>query len=178
MSNINSNDLSPSLNPYEASRHAEAIDPRLIPPEAIYRDYRVRMEWSDRHRFLRAVGPLRLAAMAGGVVGVWAVYGLIGTTFRSWQLGPFGTSLDFLMLGRIAFSFLRGALTLYLCWSYWKLADALAATAGGQSSNMNEWSALQLRIARLVLITVGLGFVSLAWDWMETLFLFRRLAAP
>jgi hypothetical protein len=61
---------------------------------------------------------------------------------------------------------LTAALGFYACWLQWQLADAIAMTAGGTTSNMRTWSEIQLRIAWLMLVILGFNLASLGWDWL------------
>ena len=60
----------------------------------------------------------------------------------------------------------RGVLALYMCWQSWKFADALALVAAGKSSSFEDWSALQLRLARLMIAALTL---SLAYSGLDRL---------
>jgi|GEM_PF-4746312 hypothetical protein len=65
-------DVSAPINPYEASvvappdslRQTESGQER----NGAKRQYRIRMEWSARRRFLRLALPLRIGAVAGGLM--------------------------------------------------------------------------------------------------------------
>jgi hypothetical protein len=63
-------------------------------------------------------------------------------------------------------SVVRGSLGLVLFWQYWKFAGATAATAGGTTGSMHEWSQLQRNMARLLAATLLHGVVGLGWDWI------------
>src|SRR5262245_51191782 len=77
-----------SANPYAASPARDGANPDPALKEEP-RQYQIRMAWADRRRFLRAVGPLRVVAMGGAVVGVWGLYGLLRTSFEFSRLAKF-----------------------------------------------------------------------------------------
>lgn len=162
------------INAYAASHVAESGGTRLPPAPMVPRDYRLHMDWADRRRFLRSVGLLRIAAVAGAIIGSYGLYGLLNSAYSSWRVGTLETWFEPLMAARWSFAILKAALGFYACWLQWTLADALAATAGGTSGRMNHWSLLQLRIAWLAVVFVAVGALSLAWDWLAIQFIFSR----
>src|SRR5204863_5355843 len=102
------------------------------------------MEWDDRQRFLRVVGPLRLLAVVSAITGLLGLLGLVGSTVRIFFEGQSLGSLLREMVPLAAYIVL-----LYVQWLNWKFADTLAATAGGTTSSMHDWSQLQLRLVWL-----------------------------
>jgi membrane glycosyltransferase len=153
------------VNPYAAPsvaspRSAAEVERREDTP----RTYQLRMEWTDRRRFLRAVGPLRLYAIAGFLLGGVAILSMIGAIFESRQIITFQGPADVFLAVRVLFVIAKGLLALYVCWLNWRFADALAATAGGTTSSMNEWSRLQLRLAQLLVATIALALASEGWE--------------
>lgn len=165
------------MNPYEPSKvpRDEAVL-ELQAPERPQRTYRIQMAWADRYRFLRAVGPLRIYAIAGGVMAAWALYGLLQTSYEMWRLNDLQRT-DIAIFGiRILFAVARGLLALSMCWLYWKFADTLAATAGGTSASMGVWSRLQLRMAHLLVATMAVGLASQGWEWLLDWYVLDLLA--
>jgi hypothetical protein len=158
-----------AINPYAASHVAESEETRL-PPVPRARDYRLHMDWADRRRFLRSVGLLRIAAVAGAMMGFYGLYGLLNSAYSSWRVGTLAIWFEPLMAARWSFVLLKAALAFYTCWLQWTLADALAATAGGTSGKMDHWSVLQLRIAWVAVVVVAVGALSLAWEWLAIQF--------
>jgi len=67
---------------------------------------------------------------------------------------------------------------LYTLWLYWKLADAIAAAAGGATTSMSQWSQIQLHLVRVLVATLFVGIASSAWDWGMMHFLVRRFESP
>lgn len=162
------------VNPYAAPQIREpesATTNRTDEPVA--RKYRIVMEWPSRASFLRAAGLLRIAAMAGGVLGVIGLFGILGTFFSTLK---FATSdwrnANFAV--RAGFVIIRGLVGLYTCWLQWQLADALQATAGGTTSSMARWARLQFRIAVFILIALAIGVLSQVWDWAALRFIAGR----
>jgi hypothetical protein len=130
------------------------------------RCYHVQMSWADRRLLLRSAGYYRMAAVAGAVVGCIAFYGLIQTVSELYRTGELGGFLTLSPGVRSLLSVVRGFLGLVLFWQYWKFAGATAATAGGTTGSMHEWSQLQWNMARLLAATLLLGVVGLGWDWI------------
>jgi len=167
MFNEHSNSSPPAINPYAATLVDEPRkDPAVADQTAVSRNFRVRMDWADRRSFLRVVGLLRIAAVAGAVLGFSGLYSMVGNVYESWRLGSLATWSEPLTAIRWLAVFAKAALGFYVCWLQWIFADALAATAGGTTSSMHEWSRIQLRLAWLVVITLGINMASLAWDWL------------
>lgn len=153
------------VNPYEATVIASprsAAGPQLpLPPP---RCYRLTMAWADRRRFLSAVAPLRLYAIAGFLLGGVALLSMIGALFESRAIVTFQGPADWLLAIRVIFVVLKGLLAIYVCWLNWRFADAIAVTAGGTSGRMSDWSQLQLRLAQLLVATIGLALASEGWE--------------
>jgi len=72
----------------------------------------------------------------------------------------------------------RTSIMLYLCWIYWRFADAVGATAGGKTADLEEWSRLQIRLAYLLLATFAMNLVSQGWEWLLERYLLDSLAPP
>jgi hypothetical protein len=53
---------------------------------------------------------------------------------------------------------------LLMCWFYWRLAGSVAATAGGTTGSMLDWSQVQWTLARLMAATVVLNIAAIGWD--------------
>jgi len=160
-----------TINPYAVSHVADSQETPSPPPAIVSRDYRLRMDWADRRRFLRTVGLLRIGAVAGAVIGFYGLYGFVNGVYSSWRLGSIGTWSEPLMATRWSFVLVKAPLGFYACWLQWKLADAIAATAGGTSGSMGQWSLIQLRIAWLALILLAVGALSFVWDWLAIQFM-------
>jgi hypothetical protein len=122
------------------------------------------MHWADRRRFLRAVLPLRLYAIAGFFFGGVALLSMFGTILESREIITFQGPADVFLSIRALFVTAKGLLALYVCWLNWRFADALAATAGGATASMSDWSRLQLRLAQVLVATVALGLASEGWE--------------
>jgi hypothetical protein len=169
-------DSQQSVNPYASGSVAV---PRSAAAEVrnqpIVRDYRIQMGWADRRRFLRAVLPLRLYAIVGICVGGTAVLSLFAALFEVRQAVRSPVAADALWAFRSLFIVGKGLLNLYICWLTWKFADVLAATAGGASSSMGEWSLLQLRMAQLLVTTIAISFASQGWEMFVDLYLLDYL---
>jgi hypothetical protein len=153
-------------NPYAPSEVPEGQD---APPAAEVEPvphYQLRMAWSDRRRFLRTVGLLRLASLISALMGVWALFGLMQAWVEFYRGARFQDSHDLIMLFRFFLSAAKGGLALYVCFLNWKLADALGKTAGGTSNGMFEWSALQLQLARMMLVTLLLAGLTMGSEWL------------
>jgi len=167
-----------SENPYAPSQVGETRAIGVAPSEDQPRTYQVRMSWPTRYRFLRSVGPLRLAAIAGAVVGGCLMVGLLQATVELTRMRRFDQWWDVAVVGRSLFAVATGCLGLYVCWQNWKLADALAAVAGGKTTSLEEWSVLQLRLARVGVAVIALSVVKLAYEWIMGLILFQSLKLP
>lgn len=139
------------------------------------RHYHVQMEWADRRRFLHAVGPLRLYGIVGFFVGGVTILFFIGAMFESREFSSFQGFSHVIAAVRTLLVIAKGLLTFYGCWLNWKLADALAATAGGGSSNMTEWSWMQLRVAQVLVAAIALGAASHGWEMFVDLYLLNYL---
>ena len=164
------------VNPYEATAIASprsAAGPELPAPPP--RNYRLTMAWADRRRFLSAVAPLRLYAIAGLVTGGLAILGLLQILFDPQLWFSYPDSIDYGVVVRSIFVIAKGALTFYICLLNWKFADCLAAAAGGKTGSMHDWSHLQLRLAQSVLALVALNGVSYGWDMFFHLYLIDLL---
>jgi hypothetical protein len=167
-----SHDDSQPVNPYAATAIASprsAAGPEL--PDPPPRIYRLQVEWADRRRFLRAVLPLRLYGIVGFFFGGVAILFFVGALFESREFSTFRGFNHVIPTVRTLFVVAKGLLTFYGCWLNWKLADALAATAGGGSSSMTEWSWLQLRLAQVLVATIAMNFASYGWDMFVDLYL-------
>jgi len=164
------------VNPYAASSVAS---PRSAADEERHeetpRTYRLNMEWADRGRFLRAVGPLRLYGIVGFFFGGVTILYFIGAMFESREFSTFQGFSHVIQVVRTLLVIAKGLLTFYGCWLNWRLADALAATAGGGTSSMTEWSWLQLRLAQLLVATIALGGASHGWEMFVDLYLLDYL---
>ena len=127
------------------------------------------MDWEDRQRFLEVVGPFRLFAGINAVTASFGMLGLVGTIVRaSFEIGNIGILLrDLVALGAYF-------VVLYLQWINWRFAATIAATAGGTTSSMREWSRLQLRVVWLNLIYLLLHYLDWTLDWGR--FFFTRLS--
>jgi hypothetical protein len=170
-------DDSNNINPYATSAivepHSEEI-PAPQPPVAP-RTYRIEMQWADRRLFLKTVGLLRLTAIAGALLGFYAIYGLLITVYSSLKMGDLATWLEPAMAARLLLSFGKAGLAFYMCWLQWTLADAIAATAGGTTGSMTVWSQIQRQMAILAFVTLALGVLSLAWEWLTMQFFFSSI---
>src|SRR5262245_60582692 len=155
-----------TINPYAVSHVADSQETPLAPEASGARDYRLRMDWADRRRFLRCVGVLRIAAVAGAMMGLYGIFGLLSSAYSSWYVGALGTWFEPLMASRWSLVLVKAALGFYACWLQWTLADALAIAAGGTSGKMDRWSTIQLKIAWLAVIVLAVGALSLFWDWL------------
>jgi len=167
-----------SDNPYAPSLVGDARAAGTTPGEDQQRTYHVRMSWPARYRFLRSVGPLRLAAMAGAVVGVWALANLMQATIQTTRLRQWDELWGTAFLTRELLRAAQGCLGLYVFWQNWKLAEALAAVAGGKSTSLDEWSVLQLRLARLAVAVIALSAFSLGFEWIMVFVVYPLQRAP
>src|SRR5688500_1623053 len=76
------------VTPYEASQSAARAQSKdSIRENTERREYWIHMAWADRRRFLRSAFPLRLAAVAGAVIGFYALYGLLSWYLEAWRTG-------------------------------------------------------------------------------------------
>jgi hypothetical protein len=166
------------LNPYAPSEVPQGHDSPSGSQDEASRQFQVRMAWADRQRFLKAVGPLRLAALAGMLAGVWALWGLLQSWVEFYRAASLVDTRDWILLVRFLFVAAKGVLAMYVCFLNWKLADALAKTAGGRTANMREWSNLQLQLARMMLATIALAVVSFGWESIFFQYLLQTLAPP
>ena len=79
-------DRSGTINPYQASGLGDGdASPRHSANATAPRDFRLRFSWSDRHRFLRVVGLVRLVAIAGGLMGVYGILSYLWVITWTWQ---------------------------------------------------------------------------------------------
>ncbi len=124
------------------------------------------MHWSDRRRFLAAVGPLRVAAVAGAVIIAIGAFSLATNLANRSITGALGSYFDPINALHFGFLVLKGSLLAFGCLTLWRFADVLAATAGGRSNSMNQWSHLQLLLARLVVALVALNAASIVIAWL------------
>jgi hypothetical protein len=165
------------INPYAASPVSDARTTVAEPRPEPERHYQVRMSWTARRNFLRAVGPLRLYGVAGMVFGASGLFGLLSSGYQIWEFSQAeGLAALGLML-RLALNFVRATLVFYICWLCWKLADALATTAGGSTGEMVGWSRFQLRLAQANLALMAAVAVPFVWDWLS-LFLWNTAFTP
>src|SRR4029453_10259847 len=161
-------DVSAPINPYEASlvtppdllRQAESDQER----NGTKRQYRVRMEWSAARLFLPLALPLRIGAVAGGLMVAYGLYGFFTTLHGAWLEGVFDGSRDVAWMLKFLFTPVRSAIILWMCWLYWQLADAIVATAGGASSSMEEWSRIQSRLVWSMIVALIVAVLSIGWD--------------
>lgn len=168
-----------SINPYAASAVPDAARPPTAEVAQPQRNYRVRMTWADRRRFLQATGPLRVYAAIGLAMGGWLFLGTTQAAYELWRLR--GTALGepspltgIVYAVGVLFTIGRGCLTLYVCWLFWSLAATLAAVAGGSSPSMERWSRLQLRLAWLLAATMVLGLTSILWELLLVEFVMNQ----
>jgi len=155
------------VNPYAATLADEPCAARVLSePEAVTRKFRIRMDWADRRRFMRVVGLMRFAAVAGAVLGFLGLYSMANGAYGSW-MGGLATWGEPLIVVRWLFVMAKAGLGFYACWLQWIFADAVAAAAGGRTNEMHEWSVIQLRIAWLVVVTLLLNMASVGWDWLS-----------
>lgn len=167
---------SEQTNPYAASGVPESQEVPVSPSSPpLSRTYRLEMQWADRRRFLKTVRLLRLAAIAGALLGFYAIYGLLMSVYSSLQMGDFTTWLQPAMAARLLLTFAKGGIALYACWLQWTLADAIAATAGGTTGSMTAWSQIQRQIAIVAIVTLAAGVLTFAWEWLSMQFLFSGL---
>jgi hypothetical protein len=154
-----------SINPYAASHIGDASAGASAAHQQP-RKYTVRMAWSDRVRFMKVVGPLRLVATVGAVICLWGLYSLVRSWFETPLLpsigGEWNKSLNAVSSALLMARLLVG---LYVCGLHWSLADAIAGTATGREGEMTQWSVLQLRLARVVMVLLTLSVVAYIWDW-------------
>jgi hypothetical protein len=118
---------------------------------------------------------LRLAAVAGAVFGLYALYGLLTTYVDALRAGEASGFHNVSRVVDVLFVVIRGVLGLMLCWFNWKLAGALVATAGGTTGSMHEWSQIQWNLARLVVATLGVNFAAMGWEWLHYYLLQMRI---
>jgi hypothetical protein len=166
------------INPYAASPVSDARAMVAEPRPEPERHYQVRMNWAARRNFLRAVGPLRVYAVAGMVFGAWGLLGFLPSGYRLWQITQAEGLAAFDLVLRLAFNLAKVAITLNICWLSWKLADAMAKTAGGSTEEMNDWSGLQLRLVRLNVALMAVVAAPLLWDWVTMYFLWNPTFTP
>jgi hypothetical protein len=168
------------VNPYEASPFADSRVP--FEPQyqsAVPRNFHVRLNWSDRCRFLRAVGPLRIVAIASGVLAVVGLYSLVNSIITLWGVLAINERWQNVESGaRWSLAFLRGGLLIYVAWLQWRFAEAIAATAGGRIGDMSQWSDLQLRMARWGVAVLATGVVIGFWDAIVNFVLTRGPSVP
>lgn len=165
------------INPYEPSAvppepRVREIDPAANPPTG-QRQYRIRMEWSTRRRFLRLVLPLRVIAIASAVAMVYGLYGAAAVIYSAWQEGLIGGIGDVPWFVQLLFGPARGLVLLWMAWLHWKLADTIVATAGGTNASMREWSRIQQKLVWGMIVGLVIGLLSLGWDWLLPQFLLR-----
>src|SRR5262245_61527133 len=168
------------INPYEVTGLG---DPQSgFAPENVStarRTFQLRMDWADRIRFLRAVGPLRIVAVVSGVVAVLGLYTMVSglVTLRQFdELTGAWQSAEF--IARWSSSFVRVGLIVYVAWLQWRFAEAIAAAAGGRIGNMSQWSDLQLRLARWGIAMLVIGLAVTFWDTAVSILVARRLSIP
>jgi hypothetical protein len=180
MASGQSDDAQNRVNPYAASAIVEPhVDSEELPARplspAVPRTYRIEMQWADRRRFLRTVGLLRFFAAAGAAFGVYGLYGLVTVAYSSLQSEGLSTWLQLRSAGGWLLLLAKSALVFYTCWLQWSLADAIAATAGGTTGRMENWSLIQQRIALMAIVVLAVGVFSLAWDWLTIQFMFSSI---
>jgi hypothetical protein len=155
------------VNPYAATLVDGPHSPIVNPDTKVEkRSFQLRMDWSDRRTFLRIVGLLRFTAVAGAVVGFSGLYSMGGAAYSSWILGSLATWAEPLVAARWLLVLVKAGLGFYACWLQWIFADALAATAGGRTNRMRDWSTIQLRIAWLAVIMLTINIASSVWEWV------------
>jgi hypothetical protein len=166
------------VNPYAVSVLGECQVASGLAGELLAsRTFRLRMDWADRMRFLRAVGPLRVFAMAGGVVAVFGLYTMVSLLFTMPEsYTATGTWAE--SVAKWSLAFVRGGMLAYVAWLQWKLADAIAATAGGRTGDMNQWSQLQLRLAWWGVAMVAISLVLSFWDAIGVFLVVRAASVP
>jgi hypothetical protein len=154
-----------AINPYAVTALTETQESRPAPPAFVQRRYVTQMDWADRRRFLKAVGPLRVAAMLTGIGTLVALYGVLSPIRLAWEFNSLG-DLRVPTLGRTFISLARTLVMAYACWLQWQLAGAIAKTAGGTDSDMRRWSQIQLSLANTALATVFIAALYFLWAWI------------
>jgi hypothetical protein len=163
-----------SINPYQPGEEpAQRLDAGARSTTA--REYRIRMEWGDRRRFMRSAGIYRILAVAGGVVGGYTLFLLLQGMIEAGRLGGWGTILEPQFALRTLLTVARGAFLLVQYYLYWKVAGAMIATAGGTTGTMREWSVQQWNLARVLLVTIAISLIIQGWDWLYFLLLKRGI---
>jgi hypothetical protein len=179
-SKLESSSVPQRVNPYETSAFAEPRVSRESPyPSEAPRTFSVRLHWSDRRRFLRAVGPLRVIAVASGVVAIIGIYSLVNSIITLWGvLAISQTWQNVETTVRWSLSLLRGGVLIYVAWLQGRFAEAIAAAAGGRTSDMDQWSDLQLRLAHWGVAVLAIGLVVSFWDAIVNFVLLRGPSLP
>ncbi len=176
MAGVRSGDSEDPVNPYAASAVAESQEvPASSSLPALPRTYHVEMQWADRRRFLKTVGLLRFAAIAGAVLGFYALYGILMSFYLSLRIGTFVTWLEPSFAGQWLLNLAKIGLVFYSCWLQWTLANAMAATAGGTTGSMTVWSQIQRQVAILAIVTLAAGVLTPAWEWLTMQFFFSGI---
>lgn len=164
------------VNPYAASGVAAPRTVETTDGRTAERQFRIVMDWSDRYRFLKSVGLLRVYSIVGGCFGAWGLFLLLQSGFELvWQSG-IRDWIDIVHLARLTIYIIQALIALSLCFVLWQLADALAGTAGGQTGRMRQWSRLHLRAARLLVAFMVVFFAATAFRWLESEYFLEWLA--
>jgi hypothetical protein len=124
------------------------------------------MKWADRRRFLKAVGPLRITAVLGGLIVFGRTAPLLLPLIFFWQR-PILNEVPSLILVRLLTQFLINLTFAYGFWLQWRLADVLVEVAGGTHGSMQTWSEVQLRAAITALAGIVLSCFSFIWGYLE-----------
>jgi hypothetical protein len=168
-----SSDLNPSspgasqplpINPYAASDEPARRLSSSGGETATPRQYRIRMDWADRRRFMRTAGIFRLWAVAGAVMGGYAMFTMIQGLVEASRIGGSLSSVGPYNALHLVLAVVRGGILLVQCYLYWKLAGAMVATAGGSTGSMREWSLHQWNMARILVASLVLTVLIEGWD--------------
>jgi hypothetical protein len=152
-----------SINPYAPSQISdEPVPAAPVNREEPHREYHVHMDWADRRRFLRSVGPMRVASAIGALLWTMSLLAIIRASF----LWTSEMGLDSAMVIPMALSVAECLVALYSWWLYWRLADAFVATAGGTTSSLCDWSHLEFRLAWVVAAWMALYGISRIMRWL------------
>lgn len=126
---------------------------------------------------MRSAGIYRILAVAGGVMGGYTVFLLVQGLIEAGRLGGSFTFQNPHFAVTTLLTVLRGFVQLVQFYLYWKLAEAMIATAGGRTGSTREWSLQQWNLARIILASVAISLVIQGWDWLYVVLLERGIVS-
>jgi hypothetical protein len=166
--------MNSQINPYDASQSdtPRNVDSCATADNREAFDYSARLDWADRQALLRSVGPMRIAVVAAAVTWSTQLYQQLTSWYAAirGEFAFFDSAFGVLtgLMGIAAL--LIGTLSLYGCWLHWRYAQSWQEVAGGRNADLQSWSGLTLRIARLSAVIAILGVVIQASSWLVSRF--------